>query len=89
VLGQADGVDANGRIEASRDGGRTWQAASQGLDAPWRRHMVERFTQVGSELMAVLSNGEVLVAPLESLEWRPILNEVIEVKAVTSIEVDL
>jgi photosystem II stability/assembly factor-like uncharacterized protein len=89
VLGQADGVDANGRIEASRDGGRTWQAASQGLDAPWRRHMVERFTQVGSELLAVLSNGEVLAAPLDTLEWRPISNEVIEVKAVTSMEVDL
>ena len=31
VLGPADGVDYNGRIEETRDGGRTWQPASSGL----------------------------------------------------------
>jgi len=85
VLGAADGVDSNGRIEASRDGGRTWQPASQGLDVPWRHHMVERFAQVGDELLAVLSNGELLVASLETLEWHYILREVGEVNAVTSL----
>ena len=69
VLAPADSVDRNGRIEQSRDGGRSWRAASNGLEVPWRRHMVERFLQVGDELLAVLSNGELIVAPLESLQW--------------------
>ncbi len=60
VLGPADGVSRNGRIEESVDGGRFWGDASQGLDTPWRDHMVERFLQVDGELLAVLSNGELL-----------------------------
>ena len=56
--------------------------ASGGLAVPWRRHMVERFIQVGAELMAVLSNGELLCAPLTTLSWRPILAEINGVSAV-------
>ena len=85
VLGIAEGVDYNGRIELSNDGGRTWQPASQGLDVPWRHHMVERFARVGDELLAVLSNGELIVAPLAALEWRYILNEINGVNAITSL----
>lgn len=73
ILGPADGVDRNGRIEESRDGGRSWQPASSGLPVPWRDHMVERFTQAGDELLAVLSNGDLLSASLEDLEWEQIL----------------
>ena len=76
ILGPADFVDANGRIEETRDGGQTWQPASAGLPVPWRRHMVERFAQVGAELLAVLSNGHLLAAPLSTLEWRRILPDV-------------
>ncbi len=83
ILGPADDVDANGRIEQSRDGGLTWQAASMGLKVPWRRHMVERFAQVGKGLLAVLSNGQVLSADLDALEWHPILPEVPHVRAAT------
>ncbi len=82
LLGPADGVDANGRIEESQDGGETWRLASRGLAVPWRRHMVERFLQLGDELMAVLSNGEVLCAPLATLNWRPVLAEINGVNAV-------
>jgi photosystem II stability/assembly factor-like uncharacterized protein len=85
ILGPADYVDANGRIEETHDGGQTWQPASTGLKVPWRRHMVERFTQVGDELLAVLSNGHLLAAPLAALEWRRILPEVKDVAAVTSM----
>jgi photosystem II stability/assembly factor-like uncharacterized protein len=88
VLGIAEGVDYNGRIELSRDGGRTWQPASQGLDVPWRRHMVERFARVGDELLAVLSNGELIAASLAALEWRYILKEINGVNAVTSLTID-
>lgn len=73
ILGPADWVDRNGRVEASSDGGESWQAASDGLDTPWPRNMVERFLQVDSELLAVLSNGELLAASLPALHWQPIL----------------
>jgi photosystem II stability/assembly factor-like uncharacterized protein len=83
ILGPADSVDRNGRIEMSEDGGQTWLDASQGLDTPWPRHMVNRFVQVDYELLAVLSNGDLLSAPLESLEWTRILPEAGRVLAVT------
>jgi photosystem II stability/assembly factor-like uncharacterized protein len=38
ILGPADGVEQNGRIEETRDGGQTWQIASHGAQVPWRRH---------------------------------------------------
>jgi hypothetical protein len=79
-------VDSHGRIEESHDGGQTWQVTSDGLHVPWRRHMVERFEQVGDELFAVLSNGELLVAPLASLQWKRVLRELDDVHAVTSMK---
>ncbi|HYN88532.1 MAG TPA: hypothetical protein VER55_08370, partial [Ardenticatenaceae bacterium] len=36
ILGPADGVERNGRIEETRDGGQTWRLASTGLEVPWR-----------------------------------------------------
>lgn len=71
ILGPADGVDSNGRIEESQDGGGSWQATKTG---PWRRHMVERFFQAGDELFAVLSNGELLAARLPEVEWRNLVS---------------
>ncbi len=85
ILGPADGVASNGRIEETRNGGRTWRLASAGLDVPWRRHMVERFTQIGSELFAVLSNGELLWTDLSALKWQSILPDVKKVNAVAAI----
>jgi len=85
ILGPADGVSSNGRIEESHDGGRTWNLASEGLDVPWRRHMVERFRQIDSELFAVLSNGELLWTQLPALEWQNILPEAKKVNAVAAI----
>ena len=82
ILGPADNGDSNGRIEESRDGGLTWSMASGGLQVPWRRHMVERFTQIGSELFAVLSNGELLCTQLSALDWQRIVPDVKDVNAV-------
>lgn len=87
ILSPADGVDRNGRIEESRDGGLTWALASNGLKVPWRRGMVERFVQVGGELMAVLADGQLLSAPLAALEWRRILPEVPGVTAVSELAI--
>jgi photosystem II stability/assembly factor-like uncharacterized protein len=85
ILGPADGVDRNGRIEASRDGGQTWSMASNGLQVPWRRGMVERFFQRDSELFAILSNGQVMIAPLSNLEWNRLLPGITGVNAMTSM----
>jgi photosystem II stability/assembly factor-like uncharacterized protein len=82
ILGPADNVDTNGRIEETRDGGNTWKPASSGLSVPWRRHMVERFAQVGDDLLAVLSNGELFSAPLAGLNWRRILPQIGDATAV-------
>jgi photosystem II stability/assembly factor-like uncharacterized protein len=75
VFGPADGVSRNGRIEETRDGGRTWRLASEGQEVPWARHMVERFLQSGDTLLAVLSNGQLLAAGRAALSWRPVLAE--------------
>jgi hypothetical protein len=48
--------------------------------------MVERFTQIGGELLAVLSNGELLCAPLATLAWRRILPDVKDVAAAATSE---
>ena len=82
LLGPADGVDRDGRIEATNDGGMTWLSASGGLQVPWSRGMVERFTQVGGDILAVLSNGELLSAALSELQWRRLLPSVEGVAAV-------
>jgi hypothetical protein len=86
VLGPADGVDSNGRIEVTHDGGQSWAPASTGLNVPWRRGMVERFVQVGDELLAALSNGQLLAAPLAALEWRRLLPNVKDVAAIAVME---
>jgi photosystem II stability/assembly factor-like uncharacterized protein len=85
ILGSADGVDRNGRIEESRDGGETWSMASNGLQVPWRRGMVERFFQADEELFAVLSNGQLLNATLSKLEWKHILPDIGNMNAMTGI----
>ncbi len=87
ILGPADGVDSNGRIEETTDGGKSWREASQGLSVPWSHHMVERFTQVGRELLAVLSDGLVIAAPLDQLGWRYVLEDVDGAAAATVLEV--
>ena len=85
ILGPADYVDQNGRIEESRDGGQTWSPASSGLKVPWRRGMVERFFQMEDELFAVLSNGQLISASISNLEWNRILPDVSNVNAITTM----
>ena len=85
ILGPADHVDSNGRIEESRDGGKSWSPASNGLNLPWRRGMVERFFQADGELFAVLSNGQLLGASLSSLEWSYILPNTLKVNAISNM----
>ena len=86
ILGTADWVDRDGNIEETRDGGLTWSEISCGLSAPWHYHMVERFNQVGDQLYAVLSNGELLACSLDSIAWERILPEVIGVNGLAVLE---
>ena len=87
ILGPADDVDRIGRIEASHDGGQNWSLASNGLNVPWRRGMVERFVQADKELLAVLSNGQLLSASLSTLEWKRILPDIPDVNMVATLAV--
>lgn len=86
ILGPADGVDRDGRIEATNDGGITWMPASSGMQVPWRRGMVERFAQIDDDLLAVLSNGELWEASLTALEWRRFEPEIGGVTAAAALE---
>ncbi|MBI5033847.1 MAG: hypothetical protein HZB51_25290 [Chloroflexi bacterium] len=85
ILGPADHVDSNGRIEETHDGGKSWLEASQGLTMPWRKHMVERFVQVSDGLIAVLSNGTLITASLKTLEWNVMLANVKDINMVTAM----
>jgi photosystem II stability/assembly factor-like uncharacterized protein len=85
ILGPADYVDSNGRIEESHDGGQSWSPASNGLKVPWRRGMVERFFQTDDELFAMLSNGQLFSGPLSTLEWHRILPDITDVNAITTM----
>lgn len=82
IFGPADSVDQGGRIEETRDSGQTWRVRMSGLPTKWPEHMVERFAVAGDQLLAVLSNSELIAASLNTLEWQRILPEVEDVNAV-------
>jgi photosystem II stability/assembly factor-like uncharacterized protein len=84
IAGPADGVSRNGRIEVSFDGGRTWKPASEGMNIPWPRHMVERFVQVGDNLFAILSNGKLWSKQLNQAKWQRVLHEITRIKAMAA-----
>lgn len=79
IAGTTDGLFRSG------NGGENWQEAVTGLDTPWPNHMVERFTQVGEEVFAVLSNGEVFATRSDIIAWKPVLPELEGVNAVTTM----
>ena len=85
ILGPADGVDRDGRIEATNDGGQTWVSASEGLDVPWTHGMVERFIQAREDLLAVLSNGQLLQTPIAGWEWKRIVQGVSDITGVCEL----
>lgn len=74
VLGPATSVSRDGRIEESRDAGRSWSTIHEGSDAPWPNHMVERFTEIDNHLFAVLSNGHLLVSEIGRWRWQRIFS---------------
>lgn len=68
VLGPADGPDRHGRIAVTRDAGESWETVT----AVWPGDMVERFTQAGEALFAVLSSGALLRSDRNGRSWQPV-----------------
>jgi hypothetical protein len=85
LFGPADSVDQNGRMVESVDGGRNWKLSSRGLQAPWPDHMVERFVPVDQKLFAILSNGQVIAAPLVATAWRYAFPNVEKATAIAAV----
>jgi photosystem II stability/assembly factor-like uncharacterized protein len=85
IFGPADGVDRNGRVEESIDGGDTWKPIMNGLPKRWPNHMVERFVQAEDELLAILSNGKLIATRLETLSWHTVLPAIQDVNAAVSM----
>ncbi|MBI4596738.1 MAG: hypothetical protein HY730_10265 [Candidatus Tectomicrobia bacterium] len=81
VLGPADTVESNGRIEESFDGGLSWKPASAGLETPWQNYMVERFFNMEEQLLALLSSGHIIATPWSKYSWHYILRQMPAVKA--------
>ena len=71
-------------IFVSHDGGHTWNPAFDGMQAPWPRHMMERFAQIENDLLAVLSNGELWSKQLSESKWHRFLPEIKHVKAIAA-----
>jgi photosystem II stability/assembly factor-like uncharacterized protein len=83
VLSPADSVARkNGRIEETRDGGKTWERTSEGLDLPWPDRMVEHFIHIGAELFAATNDGRLYVAPIGTLRWERVLADVAAIRTV-------
>jgi photosystem II stability/assembly factor-like uncharacterized protein len=88
LLGPADSVDQRGRIEESRDGGASWFDVSEDIGTPWPDHMVERFLQTEDELLAILSNGEMLISLIDVWKWRRFHPEITGVTSATEFTMD-
>jgi hypothetical protein len=88
LLGPADNVDTDGRIEETRDGGATWTLASGGLTVPWPNGLVERFYSVGPEVWAVLNEGQLLAAARDEWQWRTLVPEIPGINALAVLETD-
>lgn len=85
VLSPADSVSSkNGRIERSRDGGRSWTLASDGLDVPWPDRMVERFVLASGHLLAITNDGRLYGTSLPDLTWEQMLRDIPDIQAVTT-----
>lgn len=85
VLGPADDVGVNGRIEESFDGGHTWHLASVGLVVPWPEAMLQRILQSNNVLLAVLDDGRLLEATLPTLNWQHILPTITQINAIVQV----
>jgi photosystem II stability/assembly factor-like uncharacterized protein len=85
IFGPAKQIGAQGSIEETHDGGLTWHPAAGKLVVPWSRTMIERLQPIQGDLFAVLEDGRLLAAPLATLDWKFVLEEVNGVNAITAM----
>ena len=81
ILGTAVGPDRNGRIIESINGGETWDTRMDGLETVWEDRMVEEFIHFDDQLIALLSDGVVISAAVDSLHWQQMFGEILDVRA--------
>lgn len=73
ISGPAAGVGSGGRVLETQDGGASWEPLHTGLDAPWRRTMVERFyTPAPGFLLAILDDGRMRLLDRQAGAWRAV-----------------
>lgn len=85
VLGPASGPDRKGQIVETIDGGDAWQVIMDGLPPSMPDYMVEQFVQTDDQLLAVLSNGELVVTSFDRFAWRRLLAPVHGARAVLAV----
>lgn len=70
--GPAKAIGRSGRIELSKDGGRTWDEESEGLSTPMD-DMVVYFVhdkELPEKMFSVTSGGRVIYSDLNSIKWK-------------------
>ena len=60
----------------------TWEQDMDGLEALWPQNMVEQFLQIDQQLLAVLSNGALIAAQLDTLSWNSVRAPLANIRAV-------
>jgi photosystem II stability/assembly factor-like uncharacterized protein len=81
ILGAADGVDRNGRIMETMNGGESWGAIDAGLETPWPRTMVERLYSHKDSLLALTSDGRLFFSEIGQWKWVQIFKDVPSLRA--------
>jgi photosystem II stability/assembly factor-like uncharacterized protein len=81
ILGAADGVDRNGRIMETMNGGESWGPIDASLETPWPRTMVERFYSHEDSLLALTSDGRLFFSEIGQWDWVQIFNDVPNLRA--------
>lgn len=75
VFGPATRAGWNGFIQETFDGGRRWETGA-GVEMPWHHEPIERFAEIGGDLLAFTDEGRVLARSIGGGEWRQVLAEV-------------
>ena len=85
ILGSADAVDTNGRIEETINGGNSWRPSTGSLPARWPGHMVDRFYIHDGDLYGILTNGSIITSRIGKFDWAPVFPELTHVTGIVAI----
>jgi len=85
VLGSADAVDTNGRIEETINGGKSWRPSTGSLPARWPSHMVDQFYVDNDDLYGILTNGNLITTRIGRFDWTLAFHELSHVTGIVAI----